>query len=68
MWDLDKETAFTLYFSLSSGRKVTCIQVGKLTQTTWGKYINSLFSSEDFSKYCWLFWVFFPQKALLCAT
>lgn len=51
-WDLDEETAFTLYFSLSSGREVTCVQVGKLTQTTWGKYINSLSSSEDFSKYC----------------
>lgn len=37
-WDLERETAFTLYFSLSSGRKVTGLQVGKLTQTAWGKY------------------------------
>lgn len=44
--------AFTLYSSLSSGRKLTCSQVRKLTQTTWGKYRNSLSSSEDFPKYC----------------
>lgn len=66
-WDLGKETAFTLYFSLSSGRKVTCFQVGKSTQTTWGKYINSLSSSEDSSKYCWLGFFFLSQKALLYA-
>lgn len=53
-WDLEMETAFTLYFSLSSGIKVTGLQAGKLTQTTWGKYIDSLSSSEDFSQYCWL--------------
>lgn len=50
-------TPFTLYFCLSSGRKVTGLQVGKLTQTPWGKYLDSLSSLEDFSTCCWLFYV-----------
>lgn len=50
-------TPFTLCFCLSSGRKVTGLQVGKLTQTPWGKFLDSLSSLEDFSTCCWLFYV-----------
>lgn len=49
------------HIPLFSGRKVTCLQVGKLTQTTWSRDSNSASSSEDSSKYCCLAAFFFRR-------
>lgn len=65
-WDLEMETAFTLYFSLSSGRKVTGLQVGKLTQTTRGKCWFPFLFGRLFQ--ILLVGCFISQKALVYST